>query len=194
MTDFTLSSASICKPYRSPWGAFPTRTFPISTGISSAAIQIGRIMTMDGGDAVDQSSVADCVIPSTGTAAVPLFYIAGIAAQAVSGSTSTYRNEVTVWEANPMVEFSAVTKGATLQSSVVGMTKKITHDSTLNIAYVQLAASTAAEHRVVITQLLDAAGDSGGRVAFRFLPSISGTIQGTTATYNSSTPILAFYR
>ena len=45
MTDFTLSSGSIMRPHRSPWGAFPTRGFMISTGISSNVINIGRVAT-----------------------------------------------------------------------------------------------------------------------------------------------------
>lgn len=194
MADLTLSSGSICRPFRSPWGAFPTREFGCSTGVSSAAIYVGSILTTDNDDVVAQTSNASMVQASTGDAAAAVFYIAGIAAQQVSGSTAVRDGKVSCWEANPLVEFKAVTKGGTLESSHVGMTKKLTFDSTLNIAYVQLGASTAAEHRVVITQLVDSIGDSGGYVAFRFLTGLAGNIQGSSAFYNSSTPLLAFYR
>ena len=36
---------------------------------------------------------------------------------------------------------------------------------------VDLTGSTAADHRIVITQLIDNPGDSGGYVAFRFVPN-----------------------
>ena len=194
MADITLSSGSICEPHRSAWGGFPTRSFGVSTGVSSAAIYVGSIMTMDNDDVVAQTSNASQVQASTGTAAAALFYLAGISAQAVSGSTAVRDTACTVWECHPDVEFRAATKGGTLESSHVCMTKKLTWDSTLNIAYVQLGASTAAEHRVLITGLIDAIGDSGGYVSFRFLRGLTGNIQGTTSTYNSSTPLLAFYR
>jgi hypothetical protein len=83
-----------------------------------------------------------------------------------------------------------VTKGGTLQSSQVGLTKTLHWDSTLNIAYVDLSASTVTDHRVVVTQLLNDQGDSGGRVAFRFISNQRA--QGSTV--NSSTPYVAFYR
>ena len=201
MADIVLTSGMLCRPYRSPWGAFPSRTMAVSSGVSSAAIYPGSILTLDYADAAAQTSNAGTVKASTGTAAVPTFYIAGISGQGASGSTATQQvTKVTFFEANPMVEFKAVTKGGVIASSNIGITRKLTWDSTLNIAYVELAASTAAEHRVVITENCpkdggaSPLGDSGGFVAFRFLQSITGAIQGTTALYNSSTPILAFYR
>lgn len=200
MTDYTLSSGMFCRPFRSPWGAFPTRTMGISSGVSSAAIYPGSILTLDYADAVAQTSNAEQVKASTGTAGAPMFYIAGVSANGVSGSTATQGNEVQFWEANPLVEFKAVTKGGTIQSSNIGITKKLSWDSTLNIVYVDLSASTAADHRVVITQNIPSVtgispvGDSGGFVAFRFLTALAGNIQGTSGLYNSTTPLLAFYR
>lgn len=191
MTDFTLSSGSICRPYRSPWGAFPTRTFAVSSGVSSAAIVLGRAVTLDFTEAGNTSN-AGYIKASTGD---NHFYLAGIAAEGASGSSAV--NGVTaiaVWECNPQVEFKAVTKAATLQSSHVGLTKTLHRDSTLDIMYVDLSASTAGDHRVVITQGfgIDGAvqGDSGGYVAFRFLTN--SYRQGSTVL--SSTPYLAFYR
>lgn len=187
MADFTLSSGSICVPFRSPWGAFPTREFKVSTGVSSAAIHEGRPVTLDYTEA-DNTSNASYVKASS---ADNTFYLAGIAAGTVSGSTATVGvTTISVHEANPMVEFKAVTKGATLQSSQVGLTKTLHWDSSLNIAYVDLTASTAGDHRVVLTGMVDAQGDSGGYVSFRFIGN--SFRQGSTVT--SSTPYLAFYR
>lgn len=186
MTDFTLSSGSICRPYRSPWGAFPTRTMGISTGVSSATIYLGSAVTLDYLEA-GNSSVGGYVKRST---ADNTFYLVGIAAATVSGSTATTGSDLPIWECNPLVEFKAVTKGATLQSSAIGLTKTLHFDSTLNIQYVDLTASTAADHRVVLTGNVDAQGDSGGYVSFRFIGNRAE--QGSTVL--SSTPFLAFYR
>lgn len=188
MAEITLSSGNICRPYRSPWGAFPTRGMAISSGVSSAAILVGRPVTLDYTEAGNTSN-ASHVKAST---ADNTFYLAGIAASAVSGSTATEGGDISVWEPNPMVEFRANTKNgaAGLQSSQVGLTKTLHWDSTLGIAYVDVGASTASDHRVLITQLLDDQGTTGGAVAFRFLTN--SYRQGSTIL--SSTPYLAFYR
>lgn len=186
MADFTLSSGSICRPYRSPWGAFPTRTFGVSSGTSSNGVIMGRRVTLDYTEAGNSSHAAAI----KGSTADNHFYLAGIAAETQQQSTAIEGTACSVWECNPLVEFKAVTKGATLASSQVGLTKKLTLDSTLNIEYVDLSASTASDHRVVITQLIDAQGDSGGYVAFRFVTNRAD--QGSTVL--SSTPFLAFYR
>ena len=192
MTDFTLSSGSICQPYRSPWGSFPIKTMSVSTGISSATIFPGAVLTLDWSG----STVAGRVLPSTaGSVGGPHFMTVGIAASGVSGSTALAGGGTTVeiWEANPLVEFKAVTKGNTLQSSHVGLCKKLAKDSTLNIAYVDLTASTASDWRVVITDLINAEGDSGGYVAFKFLSRLTENI-GSSIALTSTTAILAFYR
>lgn len=192
MTDFSLSSGSICRPFRSPWGAFPTREFAVSSGVSSAAIALGRAVTLDFTEAGNTSN-ASYVKASTSND--NHFYLAGVAAGSVSGSSAV--NAVTVlsvWEPNPMVEFKAVTKFGTIQSSHAGLTKTLHRDSTLDIMYVDLSASTAADHRVVITQAVGVdgclQGDSGAYVAFRFLTN--SYRQGSTVV--SSTPYLAHYR
>lgn len=191
MTDFTLSSGSICRPYRTPWGSFNTRSFAVSSGVSSAAIHLGRPVTLDYTEA-GQTSNASYVKAST---ADNTFYLAGIAAEAASGSTAVNGvTSISVWECNPQAEFKAVTKGGTIQSSHCALTKTLHWDSTLNIAYVDLSASTAADHRVVITQAVGvdgaAQGDSGAYVAFRFMTN--SYRQGSTIS--SSTPYLAFFR
>lgn len=185
MADLTLSSGSICRPYRSPWGNFPTRSMTCSTGISSAAIRVGRRVTLDW----TGSTTAGKVLPST---AVNHFMLVGIAAQEVSGSTAVTNSEVSVWEANPAIEFRANTKGANLASSHIGLRKKLMLDSTLNIEYVDLTASTNGDWRVVVTGLIDNEGDSGGAVSFRFLSRLTENT-GSSVAITSTTAILAFY-
>lgn len=189
MTDFTLSSGNVCLPYRSPWGAFPTRMLGISTGISSQGIARGRVVTIDAVD-VAPSTFSGYVKASTGDNA---FYIAGISAETVP-STAVVGTGIMVYEANPNVEFKAVTKGNVLSNSMVGRTATLHRDSTLDIAYVDLTGSTASDHRVIVTGLIDQQGDSGGYVTFRFLTALAGNVQGSSGFYNSTTPILAFYR
>ncbi len=190
MTDFTLSSGSICRPYKTPWGAFHTQGYLCSTGLSSATIWMGSAVTLDYTEA-GNSSLNMYVKRST---ADNTFYLVGIAAETQpttgSGSTAVLGTPISVWEANPMQEFKAVTKAGTLQSSQVGLCKTLHWDSTLNIQYVDLSASTASDYRVVVTRLIDAQGDSGGYVAFRFI----GNRREQGSTINSSTPFLAFYR
>jgi len=186
MADFVLSSGSICRPWRSPWGSFPTRSYGVSTGTSSNGVIQGRAVTLDYAEA-GNSSVNMYVKGST---TPNWFYGVGIVAENGNQSSAAIATPVSVWEFNPNVEFKAATINGTLQSSQVGLTKKLQWDSTLNIQVVDLSASTATDHRVVITQLIDQQGDSGGYVAFRVIPNRAD--QGSTVL--SSTPYLAFYR
>jgi hypothetical protein len=180
MAEFTLSSGNICRPFRTPWGAFHSRTYPVSTGVSSAAIVLGRVVTLDA------STNGHRVKASTANNA-PL--IVGIAGEALSGSTAVIDTPLVVWEANPLQEFVAHTKGAALSDTAVGSARTLQFDSTLNIQWVDLGASTAADNRVLVTQLIDSIGDTGGRVAFRFLPNLTAP-----STLVSSLAYLAFYR
>jgi len=188
MTDFVLSSGNICRPFRSPWGAFATRGFALSSGISSNAITLGRIVAFD----VNTDSNASQILPSSQTAGVVMSTaIVGVAAEAAvgPGSTNTRGTIISVWEANPLIEFRANTQGANLNSSQVGKTKAIVWDSTLTIHKVDLSNSTLLNVRVVVTQLIDAEGDSGGAVAFRFLRETPPAGDST-----SSRAVLALYR
>jgi len=157
---------------------------PLSTGISSNAILLGRVVALD----ANTASNSHRVLPSSQTAGVVMSTtIVGVAADSPSGgavgTTNTVDTVIQVWEANPLVEFRANTQGATLQSSQVGALKALVWDSTLNIHKVDLSNSTAANVRVVVTQLIDNIGDSGGAVAFKFL-----------AKDGAGNPALAFYR
>ena len=192
MAQYTPSSGDTIRPHRSPWGAYPVRSFNhIST---AAAVVKGTLVTLN----TAGSTAVDCIIPSTGAGGLAAFSIAGIAAEDSSAATSSAvaGATVSVWEANPMVEFKAVTKGGAMASSNIGLRKSLNYDSTLKITYVDLGASTATDNRVVVTQNLHALtnnslGDSGCYVAFRFLTSLGEQIGSTTI--QSSSPLLAFY-
>ncbi len=185
MTDFTLSAGNTIRPHRSPWGAFPIRGMKLSTGISSAVIRVGTVVQLDAGS----TSFNDCIIPvalSSGSLNPTAKTMVGVSAEgpgATAGGVSSTNSQGTVipiWEANPNVEFKGWTRGGLLNSTIVGQPKEITRDSTLNIDLINLAASSLATPAkcVIITSLIDASGDSGGAVTFRF---------------NTSSGFLAFY-
>ena len=181
MADKVLSSGDFVRPFRSPWGGYPIRAFGVSTGVSSAIIWMGRQVTLDPGSTNQQYVKA-----STATATN---YIVGYAAE-TTPSTVVAGTKISVWEAHPDVEFRAVTKNGLIDSTSVGEVKAVVWDSTLNIQYIDLAESTAAKRLVVITQLIDNPGDSGGYVAFRHNQD-AGIY---ASSLNSTTPLLAFYR
>lgn len=189
MAQYTPSSGDYCRPHRSPWGAFPTRSFTVAS--TNAAIQIGTLVTFSTGAAVG-TVAQSAVLPSTGAGGLAAFNIVGITAEKAVAYTSsaTLPTVISVWEANPMVEFKATTIGGAQASSVVGLRKSLQYDSTLNIHRIDLTASTATDWRVVVTQNLGAEGDSGGYMAFRFINRLGDQINSTIL---SSSPLLAFY-
>lgn len=191
MTDFALSAGNSIRPHRSPWGAFPVRGFKYSTGVSSAVINKGSVVCID---TAGSTSFNDCLIRcpiSSGTLNPAAASIVGVATEDWSTSAAGMQNATSttagqqgatvVWEANPNVEFKAWTRGGLITSSIVGQTKELVRDSTLNIDLINLGASSLATaiKPVIITSLIDNAGDSGGAVTFRF---------------NTSSGFLAFYR
>lgn len=192
MTDFVLSSGNTMRPHRSPWGAFPIFGRKLSTGISSRMIYVGTVVGLD---VSGSTAFMDAVIPvpqTSGSLNPAATQIVGVSAEtpssAVPGSgfniTSTVLGQqgtISVWEANPMVEFKAWTRFGVITSSIVGQIKELHRDSTLNIDLVSLRTSCLATpaNCVIITSLIDNPGDSGGAVTFRF---------------NQSSGYLAFYR
>ena len=190
MAQVALSSGSICRPYRSPWGAFPIKHMkPIST---NAQIHVGRQVSLLGG----ATTSAGQIVPSSNAT----FNFVGIAAAALAaGSSAVANSPIPVYDANPNVEFVANSIGAPVGSSHIGTRKALHWDSTLGISVVDLVTSTGADARVVITGcngengvtgLQGELGDSGAQVTFRFITNLAG-VNGSTVV--SSTPLLAFY-
>jgi hypothetical protein len=134
MAEISLSSGSIVRPYRSPWGAFPTRSMPISSGVSSLAINLGQLVISDTRTSTCEHRIKASVV--SGEAG-----IVGIAAEGASGSTAVMDTEI----------------------------------------------STAGDQRVLVTDFIDAIGDTGGALAFRFLAA------DRNSTNNSSVAFLALY-
>lgn len=182
MADIALNSGDFIRPWKSPWGAFPARTMKLSTGVSTTVIKVGDVVGLD----TDSTSYRDCIkqIPqSSGSLNPAAASIVGVANfnSTANGSQTAQGTAVSVWEAHPAVEFRARTRFGLLNSTLVGTTKELHRDSTLGIVVVNLSASSLATpaNCVQITGLLDASGDSGGAVTFRF---------------NQSSGFLAFFR
>lgn len=178
MTDFVLSSGSQIAPHRSPYGGFPIKHLAISTGLTTNAIYKGSLVCLD------KTSTLHASVQRSSAVGAP--YIVGYAAEAAS--THAVGTTIAVYEADPRVEFRGATKNGVLNSTYVGEQKTVAYDSTLNIHYVDLVDSTVANYRVIVTQLIDAVGDSGGYVAFRHMT------QGLrNSSVQSTVNILAFY-
>lgn len=189
MTDITPTSADFVRPFRSPWGAFPTRDMKLSTGISSNSFSVGQCVSLD----VNSTSYQDCIVPSSMTSnTIVSTAVVGFAADASTNNSN--KNNVAqgtsypVWDANPMVEFRARTRNGLLNSTLVGQAHAILWDSTAQIHLVNVGASSATTtFSVIITQLIDNPGDSGGAVAFRCCAK-------DPTSSLSTANILAFYR
>lgn len=191
MAQVALSSGSVMRPYRSPWGAFPTRHMtPISSG---AQIYPGQPLTLD------YTANSTNVGKVKGSSADPTFHLVGISGGGSTMSTGVEPQTLAIYEANPNVEFVANSIGAVTASSLIGLRKKLHWDSTLNIAVVDLTASTAADWRVIVTGmngvngvegLQGNLGDSGAQVTVRFISALEAN---TNSSVPSTTPLLAFF-
>ena len=182
MADITPNSGDFVRPWKSPWGAFPTRSMKLSTGISSNTIRVGQLVGLDTGS----TSYTDCIVPitqSSGSLNPGAGTIVGFAAEnsTAAGALTAQGSVIPVWDANPNIEFRARTRFGLLNSTIVGTAKELHRDSTLGIDMVSLRGSSLATpaNCVIVTGLIDAAGDSGGAVTFKF---------------NTSSGFLAFFK
>jgi hypothetical protein len=151
MAQFDLSSGHGPAPYKSPFGQTP-----IFGGLEVAA------STFRAGNIVEQAATTNSHrirFMSTNSTT-----IVGIAAAPASSVLDTV---LTVYEANPLVEFKAAVK-ETIASTLVGARRSWAYDSTLGIHYIDQNATGAS---VVITGLITDIGTSNGLVSFRFLSS-----------------------
>jgi hypothetical protein len=195
MAQVSISSGSIMRPHRSPWGAFPIKhMIPIST---AAQIYAGQIVTLD------YTANSTNVGKIKGSSADNYFYGVGVAgAGSTQGTSTTVEPQpIPVYEANPAVEFVANVEGAVTASSIVGRRAALRWDSTNNITVVNLANSSGTDWRVMITGmngvngvtgLRGELGDSGAQVTVRFITQLEGNA-GSSVALTSTNPVLAFF-
>ena len=196
MAQYTPSSGDYCRTHRSPWSNFPTRSMQaLSSIVLSSVIPLGRMVSLLGG----ATTSAGQIIPSAalGAAGTQIVGIAAFNAMNPANSSATANGFGPVWEANPLSEFKAITKGAPNGSSCIGLRRSLQWDSTLNVQYIDLTTSTSTEWRVLVTENLfgltgHVEGDSGTYMAFKFLPHLTENI-GSSVAITSTTPILAFF-
>jgi hypothetical protein len=182
MADWTHSTASGFRPYRSPWGSPVIRSFQASTCVSTATIRAGEVVTLN--TVVSTGGARIVLAPSSGGAGktemqVGITSLIGVALEsdASDGSTTGLSNEesrrISVALADPAVEFIGYLRGSgPCASSLIGQNKAIFFDSTNRIHLVDSTNSTAADAAVKITDIPSyALGDTNGPVVFKFLSS-----------------------
>jgi hypothetical protein len=190
MSDFTHSSRSGIRVYRSRYGSPPTNSYDESTAASTAVIAGGQVVMFDP-TAASAHRIVRCSTSAGQTPILPVnivgpilpVNIVGVASGGTGsdGSSNTIGQEsrkVSVWEAAPDVEFLFPTK-LTIASTLVNTGLELSWDSTLGIHHVS-ANSTAGDQIVRITGVLPGTvGDSGGFLIGRFYSSVvAPTISG----------------
>lgn len=169
MADWAISSGDYIKPYRSPWGQPAMRFGPEST---SQTFFYGDVVELDhsvstSANRIRQASTSGSTITSTA--------IVGVAAAPAS---SVVDQKVPYYEASPFNEFIGRTRGGTLALANVGLSYGLFRDSSKNVTLVDLGNTQSTSQRVIVTELVDAVGDSGGLVVFKF-----GCPNGSTNTF-----------
>lgn len=157
-TDWVVSSGDVIAPYRSPWGTFPMTK---AAEAGSASFLYGDLVEIVGSG----SSCANIQRASTTGSTCNSVTILGVAGEAASSVQGTVHP---VYQANPLVEFTARSRGGVLGSSCVNQSYGLFRDSTKNVWLVDFGNKVDTSCRVLVTDLIDGVGDSGGRVVFKF--------------------------
>jgi hypothetical protein len=177
MADWTASSNSIVRPYRSPFGSPNIKYFELSTAANAATkIVTGDLVQFD--TAVSSASHRVVRARSTGGGGGNLLGINGNNLLGVAmgpdesdGSTlglgPTRRIGVALFDG--LTEFLGYTRWAgPVASTMIGQQRSMIYDSTLKIWQIDSTNSTAALQTVIITGAPDAyLGDTGAPVAFK---------------------------
>ena len=190
MAQYTNSSGSIMRPYRSPLGSYQIRHYQESTAVSTALIKAGHLVSnntvvstggfpirrtlADGGSGANlfdstnsQTLVGVALADSTSDGSTTLL--------GADGATPGVR-AIPVAIADGHTEFlgffkTAVTAGGDITaSSLIGQLRAIIFDSTLNVFFLDSTNSTAANRACAITDIpWDIGSCGGGPVLFKFL-------------------------
>ena len=181
MAQWTLNAGCYFRPYRSAKAAPTIRHFVCSTVAGSTArIKVGMPVTSD---TLVSSAAFRAVRPKIATsnaqmeiAITSLLGIAGetdtVATSAVVGAT------IPIYVADGQTEWLGYCAGAgVVNSTMIGQTKNVIWDSTLQTFFIDSTNSTAALNAVTITDVPDySLGSTNGPVVFRFLSSLASPI------------------
>jgi len=176
MADWTASSNSIVRPYRSPFGSPNIRYFEVSSAASTNTIVAGDLVQFD--TSVSSASHRVAKASSTGGGGANLLGINGNALLGVAiekdprSAPSTGMGpgaKIGVWLFDGVTEFQAYTRWAgPVTSTMIGRQRSLIHDSTLRIWQIDSTNSTEALMTAIITDVPDAyIGDTGAPVAFK---------------------------
>ncbi len=169
MADWTISSGDYMRPYKTQGGdGVALQAGPESTAQSWV---VGSLLELDSQVATSNFRLRQALRSNSTITSTSLI---GIAAEPASSNTDQTR---IYWPIVPNVEYCARTRGSTITSTNVGQPYGLFFDSTKNVYGVDLANQVSTSLHVVITGLIDAVGDSGGYVRFKF-----GTPAGTAST------------
>lgn len=173
MAEITNSTRTTPRPWNTHLSTPLLKSFPCSTGLSSATIAYGDVVQFD----VNVSSQNFRIVKSSTMANVPNVLssaVLGIALEADSAGTmsaSALGGNVLVCCAVPQQEYTFPTKaaGTVFQSTLINTRRAIGYDSTLSMFYADLGNSTAGDASLIITGLRDAEGTTNGAVIAKFL-------------------------
>ena len=169
MADFVISSGDYMRIYRTQGADGASMDFgPESTGQTFVR---GSLLELDVDVSTSSHRLAEATVSASTVTSTSLI---GVAAEAASSAVD--RNRI-YWRITPENEFMARTRGGTLAQTNVGVAYGLFYDSTKAVYGVDLANTQSTSLRVVVTGLIDAVGDSGGYVRFKF-----GTPVGTAST------------
>ena len=160
MADFTISSGSYMRIYRTQGADGASLDYGVeSTGQSFPR---GALLELDVDVSTSSHRLAAATVSASTVTSTSLIGVAGEAASSAVDATRIY------WRITPENEFMARTRGGLLAQTNVGTAYGLFYDSTKAVYGVDLANTQSTSLRVVVTGLIDAVGDSGGYVRFKF--------------------------
>jgi hypothetical protein len=180
MADWTASSNSVVRPWRSPFGSPNIKYFEVSTAVSTSLIKTGDIVQFDTTVSSATHRIKRALRNGGGGANLlnsSNSVVLGVAMQPDESDGSTaglgIKRKIGVALFDGLTEFLAYVRGdGPVTSTMVGQNRSMIFDSTLNIWQVDSTNSTAANQTVIITNVPDAyIGDTGAPVAFKIAVS-----------------------
>lgn len=181
-TNWTISSGD----YMRPWRTQASDGVTIDSGPESTAQSFlrGSLLELDSQVATSAFRLRQALASASTVTSTSLIGVAAEGASSVTDATRIY------WRIAPEVEYMARSRGNVLASTNVGIAYGLFFDSTKNVYGVDLANQVSTSIRVVCTGLVDAVGDSGGYVRFKFgTPAGSSGLTSTNTFGGGAVPI-----
>lgn len=166
MADWVISSGDYCRPYRLQMSA--AGEFNYGPESTAQSYPVGALLEMDSQVSTSTHRLRQALRSASTITSTAIIGVAAEPASSVTDQTRIF------WPVTPAIEFQARTRGGLIQSSNIGLGYGLFWDSTKNVLGVDLANAQSTSVRCLVAGLIDAAGDSGGYVRFKFgLPILS---------------------